>query len=55
MSDNGAEGASYEAIPIWGPKMLNVINRYYNNQLDNIGEPDSFVWYGNFWAQAATA
>ena len=55
MSDNGAEGASYEAYPVLGPSLGRTIKKYYNNSLDNIGEPDSFVWYGGFWAQAATA
>ncbi|KFY63529.1 hypothetical protein V497_01979 [Pseudogymnoascus sp. VKM F-4516 (FW-969)] len=55
MSDNGAEGASYEALPIIGDDVVAHINRYYNNSLENIGRSDSFVWYGSRWAQAATA
>lgn len=55
MSDNGAEGASYEAIPVMGPNIMAHIEKYYNNSLDNIGEKDSFVWYGARWAAAATA
>lgn len=55
MSDNGAEGAHVEAHPVLGPKMHNVIARLYNNSLDNIGNHDSFVWYGPEWAQASTA
>ncbi len=55
MSDNGAEGASYEAQPLKGPSILAHIAKYYNNSLDNIGRGDSFVWYGSRWAQAATA
>ncbi|KFY86233.1 hypothetical protein V500_07767 [Pseudogymnoascus sp. VKM F-4518 (FW-2643)] len=55
MSDNGAEGASYEAQPIIGGDVVAHINRYYNNSLENIGRSDSFVWYGSRWAQAATA
>jgi arylsulfatase A-like enzyme len=55
MSDNGAEGASYEAAPILGDEVVAHINRYYNNSLDNIGRANSFVWYGSRWAQAATA
>lgn len=55
MSDNGAEGASYEAIPILGEEVMQHIAKYYNNELDNIGRKDSFVWYGSHWAQAATA
>jgi arylsulfatase len=42
-------------IPYTGPSLARTINRWYNNELDNIGEPDSFVWYGSHWAQAATA
>ena len=41
MSDNGAEGASYEAYPVFGPALVQTINNHYNNELDNIGEPDS--------------
>ncbi|KAJ4155010.1 hypothetical protein LMH87_000276 [Akanthomyces muscarius] len=55
MSDNGAEGASYEAQPIMGDKVAAHIAKYYNNSLENIGRGDSFVWYGALWAQAATA
>ncbi|KAF3769547.1 arylsulfatase [Cryphonectria parasitica EP155] len=55
MSDNGAEGASYEASPIVGPRILEHIDKYYDNSLENIGRGDSFVWYGCRWAQAATA
>ncbi|KAK3700008.1 hypothetical protein LTR37_016168 [Vermiconidia calcicola] len=55
MSDNGAEGASYEASDVIREDVLGHIAKYYNNELDNIGRRDSFVWYGNRWAQAATA
>lgn len=55
MSDNGAEGASYEAFPMVGDEVVKHINQYYDNSLDNIGRKDSFVWYGVRWAQAATA
>ncbi|KAH6662288.1 alkaline-phosphatase-like protein [Halenospora varia] len=57
MSDNGAEGAALEAVPVMGgPKTMSAIfEKYYNNSLNNIGEPDSFVWYGPRWASAATA
>lgn len=55
MSDNGAEGASYEATPVHGPNLMAHIAQYYNNALDNIGRKDSYVWYGSRWAQAATA
>ena len=55
MSDNGAEGALLEAVPNFGPRFMSIVARYYDNKLDNIGRPDSFVWYGPRWAQAGTA
>lgn len=55
MSDNGAEGASYEAYPLIGTTIMDHVHKYYNNTLENIGRGDSFVWYGARWAQAATA
>ncbi|KAJ5691975.1 arylsulfatase [Penicillium macrosclerotiorum] len=55
MSDNGAEGASYEATPLIGDNIVEHIEKYYDNSLDNIGRSNSFVWYGSRWAQAATA
>ena len=41
MSDNGAEGAACEAYPVVGPSIMRSLQRWYNNDLDNIGEPDS--------------
>ena len=38
-----------------GPDLMSVLNKYYDNSLDNIGNHDSFVWYGPRWAQASTA
>ncbi|KAI1194455.1 alkaline-phosphatase-like protein [Nemania serpens] len=55
LSDNGAEGAAYEAYPIVQSNMLQHLQRYYNNHIDNLGNGDSFIWYGPRWAQAATA
>ncbi|PKS12422.1 hypothetical protein jhhlp_000628 [Lomentospora prolificans] len=57
MSDNGAEGASYEALPSpsSATRLWPTFTKYYNNNLDNIGRGDSFVWYGSQWVQAATA
>ncbi|KAL1858885.1 hypothetical protein VTK73DRAFT_7743 [Phialemonium thermophilum] len=57
MSDNGAEGATLEAVPLMGgpETMGGIINKYYDNSLENIGNKDSFVWYGPRWACAATA
>lgn len=55
MSDNGAEGAAYEAYPIVQGSMMKHLQKYYNNSLENLGNYDSFIWYGPRWAQAATA
>ncbi|KAL1984654.1 hypothetical protein VTN96DRAFT_8780 [Rasamsonia emersonii] len=55
MSDNGAEGAIIEALPMTGDVIKKSINKHYNNDLDNLGNGDSFIWYGPRWAQAATA
>lgn len=55
LSDNGAEGAFMEAIPVFGPRLMEFIAEHYDNSLDNIGRPNSYVWYGPRWAQAATA
>ncbi len=44
-----------EAIPVFGPKLMVFIAEHYYNSLDNIGRPNSYVWYGPRWAQAATA
>ena len=54
MSDNGAEGASYER-PLTGNRVLKYLTDYYDNSLENIGNKNSYVWYGGRWAQAATA
>ncbi|RYP80271.1 hypothetical protein DL770_006299 [Monosporascus sp. CRB-9-2] len=55
LSDNGAEGAAYEAYPIVQGTMIQHLKKYYNNHIDNLGNGDSFIWYGPRWAQAATA
>ncbi len=55
LSDNGAEGAQLEALPVFGPDIETVIAKYYDNRLENIGKGNSYVWYGEHWAQAATA
>lgn len=31
------------------------LQRYYDNRLENLGNYNSFIWYGPRWAQAATA
>lgn len=55
LSDNGAEGAQLEALPVFGPDISAVIDKYYDNALENVGHGNSYVWYGEHWAQAATA
>lgn len=55
LSDNGAEGALIEAVPVFGPYLMSFIAQHYDNTLENIGRPNSYVWYGPRWAQAATA
>jgi arylsulfatase len=52
MSDNGAEGAVLEALPL---ELLDGMHTYYDNSYANIGSKSSFIWYGPRWAQAATA
>lgn len=66
-SDNGAEGAALgefygllqltiaEAAPVMGPRLLATIDKYYDNSYDNLGNHNSFIWYGPRWAQASTA
>lgn len=35
--------------------MGSIIEKYYDNSLDNIGDKTSFVWYGPRWTSAGTA
>ena len=46
LSDNGAEGAQLEALPVFGPDIETVIAKYYDNSLDNVGKGNSYFWYG---------
>lgn len=56
LSDNGAEGAQFEAMPLTaGGDMGAYVAKYHDNSLDNIGAYNSFVWYGARWASASTA
>ncbi|KAI9731690.1 MAG: hypothetical protein M1834_004479 [Cirrosporium novae-zelandiae] len=56
MSDNGAEGKLLEALPVMADTpIVKVISKFYDNSLQNIGNYNSFVWYGPRWAGAATA
>lgn len=55
MSDNGAEGMMMEALSTNAERFKYFVSKYYNNKFDNLGNKDSFVWYSDQWAQAATA
>ena len=55
MSDNGAEGLVFEAMPLIMGNIFDHIAQYYDNSIDNIGNGNSYVWYGPRWASAATA
>jgi arylsulfatase len=55
LSDNGAEGAILESLPILGGAIAAEIEKNWDNSLDNAGAANSFIWYGPRWAQAATA
>jgi arylsulfatase A-like enzyme len=55
LSDNGAEGAIVEAMPLRGAQIAAQVEKHCDNSLDNLGGPTSYVWYGPRWAQAATA
>lgn len=55
MSDNGAEGMMMEAMATTAERFKYFVETYYHNQFDNLGKKDSFVWYSDQWAQAATA
>jgi len=55
MSDNGAEGAQLEALPVMGSNLLDIIGNFYDNSYENIGNSNSFTWYGPRWASAAMA
>lgn len=57
MSDNGAEGTLLEALPMLGgaTSLGALIDKHYDNSLANIGNKDSFTWYGANWACASMA
>lgn len=49
LSDNGAEHWSNETAP---PVIASFANEF-NNALENRGQPDSFVFYGEAWARVS--
>ncbi|WWC69062.1 uncharacterized protein I206_102998 [Kwoniella pini CBS 10737] len=54
-SDNGAEGALLEAIPVMGDMIQKTVERFFDNSIENIGRGNSWTYLGPHWAQAATA
>ena len=49
ISDNGADGNSPEVLP----RNKEWIASEYDNSYDNIGRPDSYIWYGAQWGQVS--
>ncbi|MEP3561712.1 MAG: arylsulfatase [Marinobacter sp.] len=49
MSDNGADGNSPEVLP----RNKEWIASEYNNSFENMGRPDSYIWYGAQWGQVS--
>ncbi|SMR77771.1 arylsulfatase [Marinobacterium sediminicola] len=49
MSDNGADGNSPEVLP--GNKAW--FASEYDNSFENLGRPNSYVWYGAQWGQVS--
>jgi arylsulfatase A-like enzyme len=53
MSDNGPEGGHLENRA--GGGLGKWVSQCCDNRLENMGQPDSYVWYGPNWAQAGAA
>lgn len=51
ISDNGADGNSPEVLP----RNEEWIASEYDNSYENIGRPDSYIWYGAQWGQVSAA
>ncbi len=49
MSDNGADGNSPEVLP----RNKEWIATEYDNSFENMGRPDSYIWYGAQWGQVS--
>lgn len=52
MSDNGAESDDLELNPTFAQR---IVTNHFDNRLENLGRPNSYVSYGPGWAQAGTA
>ena len=53
--DAYADHRRAEARPTLGPSIMDSLRKYYDNSYNNLGNYNSFIWYGPRWAQAATA
>ncbi len=51
MSDNGAAAEDF----FYKGPFVDHSQKYFNNDFDNMGKPDSYVSYGPQWAEAGTA
>jgi arylsulfatase A-like enzyme len=51
MSDNGAAAEDFVKHPYFEP----YIKAHFNNDYENMGQPDSYVSYGKQWAEAGSA
>ncbi len=51
MSDNGAAGNDFYNNDMFGP----FIKKYFNDDYENMGQPNSFISYGVPWAEAGSS
>lgn len=54
MSDNGAAAEDFYNGVIW-PEYMDFVRANYDNSLENMGKPSSWVSYGAQWAEAGSA
>jgi len=54
MSDNGAAAEDFYGDPSWG-SYYEYTRAHYDNALENMGQPNSFISYGMQWAEAGSA
>jgi len=54
MSDNGAAAEDFFGDPGWGD-YYDYTRAHYDNALENMGKPNSFIAYGKPWAEAGSA
>jgi arylsulfatase len=51
LSDNGAEGHHMEKV--W-EELAEWVNTCCDNRYENMGKPDSYLWYGPNWGRASS-